>query len=191
MAEPLGLSLQRGRLAILAVANEHMVTAVRDITINQGIDPRDSVLVAGGGAAGLTMAKLAEELGSSSVLDPPNGLRRCRRWAACTAGIVTEFTVSRRTHTGQFRFRGRRRGRWDSLDEQMDEVLRAHADLTRGAQVRDYVVEARYPYQVWELGQFRSPARRLDDVRASEQGFHETHERVFAVSEPGQRVECV
>src|SRR4051812_30101757 len=40
IAEPLGFSVQRAAWAILAVANEHMVGAVREITINQGIDPR-------------------------------------------------------------------------------------------------------------------------------------------------------
>ncbi|MFI5038362.1 MAG: hydantoinase/oxoprolinase family protein [Solirubrobacterales bacterium] len=187
VGEPLGLSLQRAAWAILAVANEHMVTAVRDITINQGIDPRDSVLVAGGGAAGLTMAKLAEELGSSSVLIP-------RTAAALSAmgglygDIVTEFTVSRRTHTGQFDFAGVGDA-LDSLDQQMDEFF-GRMQIAPEAQVRDYVVEARYPYQVWELD-VPLPARRFDDVSALVQAFHDTHERVFAVSEPGQRVECL
>jgi N-methylhydantoinase A len=187
VAQPLGLSLQRAAWAILAVANEHMVTAVRDITINQGIDPRDSVLVAGGGAAGLTMAKLADELGASSVLIP-------RTAAALSAmgglygDIVTEFTVSRRTHTGQFDHAGVDEA-LDSLDQQMDEFF-ARMNIAPEAQVRDYVVEARYPYQVWELD-VPLPERRLDDVAPLEQAFHATHERVFAVSEPGQRVECL
>ena len=57
----------------------------------------------------------------------------------------------------------------------------------------EFSVEARYPYQVWELevplakGDFDGEA----DIRAMEQAFHETHERVFAVSEPGQRIECL
>ena len=43
VAEPLGLDLERAAWAILAVANEHMVTAIRDITINEGLDPRESI----------------------------------------------------------------------------------------------------------------------------------------------------
>ena len=35
------------------VANEQMVAAIQEITVNEGVDPRESVLVAGGGAAGL------------------------------------------------------------------------------------------------------------------------------------------
>ena len=39
--------------AILAIANEAMIAAIREITINQGVDPRECTLVAGGGAGGL------------------------------------------------------------------------------------------------------------------------------------------
>ena len=50
--------------AILAVANEHMVTAIQDITINEGLDPRDvDASSRGGGAGGMTIARIAEQLG--------------------------------------------------------------------------------------------------------------------------------
>jgi N-methylhydantoinase A len=58
---------------------------------------------------------------------------------------------------------------------------------------REYFVEARYPYQVWELdvalpkGRFEGQA----DLDATIEAFHHEHERVFAVKEPGQQVECV
>ncbi len=135
--------------AILAVANEHMVTAVRDITINQGIDPRDSVLVAGGGAAGLTMAKLAEELGCREVLIPRNrsgavgGGRPVRRHRDRVHGQPADSTRT------TFAF-AEVNDALASLDAQMDEFFDRMKVLPE-AQVRDYVVEARYPYQVWEL----------------------------------------
>ena len=54
-------------------------------------------------------------------------------------------------------------------------------------------MEARYPYQVWELevplaaGQFESAS----DVEGMVEAFHRVHERVFAVCEPGQYIECI
>jgi N-methylhydantoinase A len=190
VAEPLRMSLPRAAWAILAVANEHMVTAVRDITINQGIDPRDSVLVAGGGAAGLTMAKLAEELGCRQVLIP-----RTAAALSATGGlfgdVVTEFTASHRTQTSEFAFAAVNEA-LESLDRQLDEFF-ARMGVASNAQLREYVAEARYPYQVWELD-VPLPNPRFGgagDVTALEQAFHATHERVFAVSEPGQRVECL
>jgi N-methylhydantoinase A len=190
VAEPLAMTLERAAWAILAVANEHMVTAVRDITINQGIDPRDSVLVAGGGAAGLTMAKLADELGCRQVLIP-----RTAAALSATGGlfgdVVTEFTASHRTQTSDFDFDAVNEA-LESLDRQVDEFF-GRMGVAPGAQVREYVAEARYPYQIWELDVPLPNARFGDagDVTALERAFHATHERVFAVSEPGQRVECL
>jgi N-methylhydantoinase A len=190
VAEPLGLSVAQASWAILAVANEHMVTAVRDITVNQGIDPRDCVLVAGGGAGGLTMAKIAEELGCSRVLVPKTASA-----LSATGGlfgdVVTEFTVSRRVETGDFDFDAVNEA-LASLDQSMDEFF-ARMGVPADQQVRDYVVESRYPFQVWELdvplakGRFETEA----DVDALVDAFHEIHERVFAVKEIGQRVECL
>lgn len=190
VAEPLGISVAQASWAILTVANEHMVTAVRDITVNQGIDPRDTVLVAGGGAGGLTMAKIAEELGCSRVLVP-----RTASALSATGGlfgdVVTEFTVSRRVESGDFDFDSVNEA-LASLDESMDEFF-ARMGVPADQQVRDYAVESRYPFQVWELDVPLTKSRfeTQDDVDALVESFHEVHERVFAVKELGQRVECL
>ncbi len=109
VGEPLGLSTPAAAWAILAVANERMVTAVRDITINQGIDPRDSMLVAGGGAGGMTMAKIAEELGCNRVLVP-----RTASALSASGGlfgdVLSEFTDLPAHGHGRLRLRRHQRG---------------------------------------------------------------------------------
>ena len=182
--------MQRAAWAILAVANEHMVGAVREITINQGIDPRESIVIAGGGAGGLTMSKIAEELGCDKVLVPQTAAA-----LSATGGllgdVVAEFTVSRRADTNAFDRDVVNEGLAD-LDRQI-EAFFAQMDVPADARMQDYVVEARYPYQVWELD-VALPCRRFEsqaDVDALVAAFHETHERVFAVKELGQSVECL
>ena len=190
VAGPLGFSVQRAAWAILAVANEHMVGAVREITINQGIDPRESIVIAGGGAGGLTMSKIAEELGCDKVLVPQTAAA-----LSATGGllgdVVAEFTVSRRADTNAFDRDVVNEGLAD-LDRQI-EAFFAQMDVPADARMQDYVVEARYPYQVWELD-VALPSKRFEsqaDVDALVAAFHETHERVFAVKELGQSVECL
>ena len=190
VAGPLGFSVQRAAWAILAVANEHMVGAVREITINQGIDPRESIVIAGGGAGGLTMSKIAEELGCDKVLVPQTAAA-----LSATGGllgdVVAEFTVSRRADTNAFDRDAVNEGLAD-LDRQI-EAFFAQMDVPADARMQDYVVEARYPYQVWELD-VALPSKRFEsqaDVDALVAAFHETHERVFAVKELGQSVECL
>lgn len=190
VAAPVGLSVEHAAHSVLAVANEHMVTAIRDITINEGIDPRDSLLVAGGGASGMTIGRIAEELGCTRVLVP----RTAGVLSACGglfSDIVTEFSISHRSDTNRFDFHAVNEA-LAGLGRQMQaffDRLETPSQLRR----MEFFVEARYPYQVWELevpltrGRFDSG----DDVQVMVQAFHVVHDRVFAVSEPGQHIECI
>ena len=190
VAQPLGIDVMRAAYSILAVADEHMVTAIRDITVNEGLDPRESLVVAGGGAGGLTIARIADELGCRRVLVP----RTAGALSACgglLSDVVAEFSVSRRADTDRFDQELVNDGLAE-LERQMDEFLdRLQApDDARG---KEFFVEARYPYQVWEL-EVALPKSRFEgdeDVRGLEEAFHVVHERVFAVKEPGQRLECL
>jgi N-methylhydantoinase A len=175
----------------MEVAGDHMVGAIKDITVNQGIDPRESLLIAGGGAAGLNIVPIARELGCRQVLVP-------RTAGALSAvggqysNIVTEFTQSRFAYTGDFPYEAVNRVLADitASMERFEAELRQRG-LTRFE--REYFVEARYPYQVWELD-LALPHGRFDgqpELDAMIEAFHREHERVFAVKEPGQQIECV
>jgi N-methylhydantoinase A len=62
-----------GRLdpgAVIEVVNAEMVRALRVVSVEQGLDPRDYVLVAFGGAGPLHACALANELGMDTVLVP-------------------------------------------------------------------------------------------------------------------------
>jgi N-methylhydantoinase A len=56
---------------IIEVVDTHMERALRAVSVEEGADPRDSVLVAFGGAGGLHATRLARRLGISKTLVPP------------------------------------------------------------------------------------------------------------------------
>jgi N-methylhydantoinase A len=56
--------------AVIEIVNAEMVRALRVVSVEQGLDPRDFALVAFGGAGPLHACALAEELGMSTVLVP-------------------------------------------------------------------------------------------------------------------------
>jgi N-methylhydantoinase A len=58
---------------IIAIANEHMVQALRVISINRGHDPREFSLACFGGAGGLHVCDLAEALEMTEILVPIHG----------------------------------------------------------------------------------------------------------------------
>ena len=190
LAVELGKSTEDTACGILTVAGEHMVAAIREITINEGVDPRESLLLAGGGAAGLNIVPIARELGCERVLLP----RLAGALSACGAqytDIVTEFGASFLTQSNNFNFAETRKilGDLNASMEGFKTKLRA-----RGInQFRsEFWVEARYRYQVWELdvplaGELNSEA----DIATLVLAFHAIHESIFAVAEFGQEVEFI
>lgn len=68
VAEPLGLSVDEAARGILAIADNHMVGAVRVVSVERGHDPRDFTLVPFGGAGPLHGCALAELIGARRVL---------------------------------------------------------------------------------------------------------------------------
>lgn len=190
VAEPLGIGLQKAAHAILAIATENMVNAIRSITVNEGLDPRKSLLITGGGAGGMTIGRIAELLGSKRALVP-----RTAGTLSASGGlfsdIVTEFSVSARADTRDFDYDAVN-AELARLDARIDAFFN-RIETPKALQAREFFVEARYPHQIWELDvPLRGPrfASRAD-VEAMIEGFHAAHERVFAVSEPGQGLECI
>ncbi|HEX2239368.1 MAG TPA: hydantoinase/oxoprolinase family protein [Gammaproteobacteria bacterium] len=70
LASRLGLDMQSAAEGIVQLATEHMAQALRVISVQRGLDPRDYVLVSFGGAGGLHVCELAEKLGMSRALVP-------------------------------------------------------------------------------------------------------------------------
>jgi len=69
----LGLDAEEAALGILRVADAEMVRALRVISVERGLDPRDFALLAFGGAGGMHSCSLAEELGINTALVPRAG----------------------------------------------------------------------------------------------------------------------
>ncbi len=73
LARELDLDPVDAALGIVRVANSEMASAVRVVTVERGIDPRDLALVAFGGAGPLHAAEIADELEMRRVIVPNTG----------------------------------------------------------------------------------------------------------------------
>ena len=71
LGETLGLTVERTAAGIIEVVDNHMERALRAVSVEEGADPRESVLVAFGGAGGLHASRLARSLGMHRILVPP------------------------------------------------------------------------------------------------------------------------
>lgn len=71
IAEALGgVSVCEAARGIIALANDHMQQALRVISVERGVDPRDYTLVSFGGAGGLHVCALADALAMTRALVP-------------------------------------------------------------------------------------------------------------------------
>ncbi len=191
IATPLGMSVEEAASSALVVSVENIVAAIREITIAQGIDPREVAIVAGGGASGLTIGQIARELGCREVLVP----RTAGALSACGAmysDVVTEFSTAHYAETREFPV-ATVNDVLDDLGRRADGFLADLDDIDPPEVRKEFSVDARYRSQVWELP-IDLPVERFDEQSGAsdlEQAFHEQHERVFAVREEGQYLECL
>ncbi|MEZ5099943.1 MAG: hydantoinase B/oxoprolinase family protein [Thermoleophilia bacterium] len=97
VADALGLSVEEAAEGIVDVVNESMVGALRLVSVEKGLDPRDFALVAFGGAGPLHANALAELMGCFPVLVPPTPGVLCALGDAVSPfrGEVSETFIER------------------------------------------------------------------------------------------------
>ena len=189
VADRLGISVEQAAKGALVIATQNIVSAIREMTISQGLDPRGLTIVAGGGASGVNAVQIARELGVRRVVLPRTA-GALSAAGALNADVISDFAASCFTQAASFDYAGVR----EALSE-LDAQGRAFADETAALEPLDvrtqYSVDARYPGQVWELEVVLEEGGVGDAaaLRRLEQAFHDEHLRVFQVNDPTQRPE--
>ncbi len=191
IALALDLALDEAAFSIIRIASESMIKAIEEITVNEGVNPRESILVAGGGAAGLNIMPIAEALGCRKVLVPKTaGVLSAS--GAQYSDIVAEFSASQYIRTDGWEAE-MATGTMTDLRRQMDEF--ADGLRQRGIERfdRQYFVDARYLNQQWETEIELDTSDFLDPgaLEALINKFHEVHERLYGVKEEGSILECL
>jgi N-methylhydantoinase A len=173
-----GLDAHRTALGIVRVADAEMTRALRVISIERGLDPRELTLVAFGGAGGLHACALAGELRIGRVLAP--------RAAGVLSALGLAISDVRRDHVHPFL----------SVLQGADpaEVEAAFAALERrageqlGGDPRRTVArsaDARYQGQSFEL------TVGAEDLAGLAGRFHAEHERRYGYRMDEEPVELV
>jgi len=190
VAEPLGLDLNEAASAILTLATERMVTAIEEITLNQGIDPRQGLLIGGGGGGGLYCTGIAHRLGCWPVLIPSASA------ALSATGAMLSDLRATYTATELMSARVFDRERANAVLDGLHAQCREFCDGPGAGSIRSVInfsVEARYQEQVWEIEVplARPEFNSDEDVAALVETFHDTHDALFAVRDTGSDVEVL
>jgi N-methylhydantoinase A len=167
---------------IIRVANAEMVRALRVVTVQRGVDPRDYALLAFGGAGPLHAAAIADELGITTIL--------CPRASGVLAALGLVVSPRRRDVQRSVFLTG------DALSAE------AIVDVTRelGAQARAALGEAgedaevHATYELRYRGQaFELPIRAEVDAHpdALREAFEAEHRDRYGYSDAEQELELV
>jgi N-methylhydantoinase A len=70
VAEPLGMSIEEAAEAILSIGLAHMIRALRQVSVERGLDPRDFCLVPFGGAGPLHVGLLLRHMNLKNAIVP-------------------------------------------------------------------------------------------------------------------------
>jgi len=100
IAEPLELSVEQAAAGILRVNNHAAATLIRQRTLEQGLDPRDFVVYAYGGAGPLHAWGYAAELGAEHVVIPlGNGAATLSAYGIAAGDLVQHHEVECRARS--------------------------------------------------------------------------------------------
>jgi N-methylhydantoinase A len=190
IAMPLDLDVMEAAYTIWTTVNHNMVAAIEDITIWQGVDPREYLLLAGGGACGLHIVPIAQELKMKKIIVPKlSGVLSAVGGLA--ADMTLDFHASYLTDSERFDYEGVNRCLKD-LEVNARRFLSRTGIAEEKTEI-SFFVEARYAYQVWDLNVVLkgNQVAGKDELDRLVEDFHNTHERVFEIKEPGQLIEFI
>jgi N-methylhydantoinase A len=168
---------------VVRIAVARMTSAIREISIQRGHDPRDFTLVAFGGAGPMHALALADEIGIPRVLVP----RHPGNFSALglLASDIKHDDV--RTRVGPLRVR------WPLLAElfaEMEAGVRRQLELEGfrpDAQRLRRSLDLRYRSQAFELN-LEVAGEPLDAIEAA---FHDRHRATYGHADPSAVIELV
>ena len=186
LAAELGLETIACAAGIVRVAEAEMLGALRLMTVERGIDPRDFALMPFGGAGPLHAAALAEALGISRILCPRASGVLC---ALGLAAAAPRRDVSRTLLLSGAALSAERLTR--ERDSLLAEATRQLDDTPARLRLRH---ELRYRGQSFELPvdqELRGPATAPLQPEGLREAFALAHEQRYGYSDPEGLVELV
>jgi N-methylhydantoinase A len=180
LARELSLSDAATAAGIFRVASIEMARAVRVMTVERGIDPRELSLLCFGGAGPVHATAVAEELGIVSVLVPPS------------SGVLSALGLlvsERRRDLVQSVLLSKEQLTRDAVAEVVERLAtRGRADLDAGECDIRASYDLRYVGQAFEL---TIPGDAAPEPTQLRKAFEDAHERRYGYTDPDASLELV
>lgn len=189
VADRLGVTVPEAAYAIYTTSNHNMVAAIEEITVREGINPRDSVFVCGGGATAIHMAEMADILELKRYV-VPRFMAGLSAFGGLISDIRREDAAVCLTSDAAFDA--------DAVNATLARLRAQGAGFLEAAgipeedRVYEFVFMGRYEFQSFEIETpFEAPGGRISaaDLPALVEAFHRMHERIYSIRSDGDVVE--
>ena len=178
IARPLGLDTVSAAAGMYRVMTVGMASAIREISIERGLDPRDFPLVCAGGAGAIHAAMIARELGIGRIMVPRVASVLCAAGMLATdlrhdlvRSLATPFapgtTDLHRLH-----------GLADAMAAEAHATLAAE-NVPEDRHRLDFGLDLRYVGQYHEVEVRARKRSMLTDIEAMTEAFHAAHDRLY------------
>ena len=189
IAAPLGLTVHDAALGILRIADAAMSLAVRAVSVNKGVDPRDTVMIAFGGGGPLHASAIAREIFVPTVVIPklPGTFSALGMLMAAWRQDFVRTLVGRLGALDPATVNSVFAELSTAAEEQLvqEGISRSDAEFTFHADVRYLGQEHAIPVPV------AGPELMAGDVSRLRQMFHDEHAKRYSQSAPDESMECV
>lgn len=188
IAKQLKLSVDAAAYAMVQIANNNMLGALRTVLLQRGLDPRDFTLIGSGGAGPVHVCDMMEISGIPQAMVPNYpGQFSAFGFLMTDARVDRHRTVQQTSKS----FDGRRASKAMTnlvevaIGELHAQGYKANIEIYRS-------IEARYLGQNHEL-ELSFPSNEFDEVTVPDfwSRFHEEHNARFGFSIPGETIETV
>ena len=192
-AQRLGFSVEKTAQGVLGIVVANMVRAVRTISVERGLDPRDYALMPFGGAGPLHAVEVARVLGMREIVVP------AAPGILCARGLIVSDLQEEFVRSGRFGLTAEGMARIGTLLDGLEADARAWfaaegvAPEERGLTL---AFDARYVGQNFELpvsfaGGADGALTRPAQTEAVAAAFHAEHERHYGFHSAGEPIEIV
>jgi N-methylhydantoinase A len=174
--------------AVLDIANENMANAIRVLSIDRGLDPREYALVAFGGAGPLHAADIAAKMGMKQVIIPV--------YPGLTSAFGALIAEPKITQVWSKHFRS------DAIDartvgEHFDRMVEAALDqLQREGYSGEPIIERSVSMRYWGQNYEQDVPMEAGEVtpdllERTLRAFDKVHEQVYGYSITGEVIELI
>ncbi len=183
IAKPLGISLIQAASGVIEIVNNHMMRALRLVSIERGYDPRGFAILAFGGAGPMHAPFLADGLGINRILIPPSpgvfsalGLILADFRHDLVRGVMkhaTEVVPESLTKT------------FEDMESEASGILQKEGFGSKRT-LLERKLDLRYLGQSYEI-----TVPVLKDLRSTLDSFHRRHQEIYGYASGSEPVEIV